>query len=1065
MVDPVAALTVLLVYLASLFGLAWWTERRAAAGSAGLVNNPVTYSLGLTVYYTSWTFYGSVGRAANDGMVFVAIYLGTIMPLLFWWSVGRRLVRVGRAFRLTSLADLISARHAQSRTLAAYVTVLLLVGVMPYIALQLKSVISTFELVCAPAAGGLGALVRSHIGSVITTLMIAFTIVFGVRRLDPTERHPGMVMAVAAEGVLKLVAFVVVGCFVVFVLFDGPVDIFDRLESSPLADEFAMPQADLSNYSLWISFMLVSAFAVMFLPRQFHMTVVENSDEQHLRTAMWVLPLYGLLITVLCFPVAIGGLLRGLPASHADTFVLQMPLDEGVAWLSLLVFVGGFAAASGMIMICTMTMATMVTNHVLVPAFDAVPGLGPLRRYVLESRWVAVALTLLAASWFERTVGGSYMLGSMGVISFVAAAQLAPSILLGLYWRRGTKTGAFIGLTVGFSVWAYTMIVPALARSGWLTSDIVEHGLLGVSFLSPEHLFGLSEVSPIANTVFWSLAFNTAGYILGSLIAPASPHQQSIADEFVDILSPRTSPSRAGRGSRTITLGLKTAAIESVLRGYLPGAKARQLMDDLLHRIGLAGRRKISVLELADLTRQAERLLGGSIGAATAHSVFRRSRVLTTSEEEKLTEAYAELLARLRITPEELERKVDYYVERESLLERHAADLEQKVQERDAEIVRRVRVEAELRTAEEKYRSIFENAVEGIFQSTEDGRFLSANRALAMMLGYADAAELMREVTDISTQLYVDRTRRQELMRRVRGDGAVFDFEAELRRRDGSRMWCSLHARPVYDAEGDLLCIEGTFQDITDRKRAEDEVRRLNEQLEERVAERTVELEAINQELEAFAYSISHDLRTPLRAMDGYSQILLEDYGGVLDEAGRSHLTRIRAGSQRMGRLIEHVLGLSRLTRREVVRQPVDLGEMARAISGELDTGGREIRWSLGEGLVAETDPVLVRVVLENLLGNAVKFTVDRDPAVIELSAVVHEMRTAFRVRDNGVGFDMAHAGKLFGIFEQLHRRSDVDGDGIGLATVHRVVQRLGGSVWAEGEPGKGASFYFTLGE
>lgn len=538
MISPPAILAALFLYLAILFVLASWAERRSAAGRS-VVNNSVFYSLGLTVLYTSWSFYGGVGNAANTGISFLVLFLGTVMPLFFWWHVVHKMVRIKNAYNITSIADFISARYDKSGALAGLVTAFSMVGVMPYIGLQLKAIISTYGILRIPRTEGIVGLIDQNAGIIITFLMIGFTVIFGVRRLDPTERHPGMVMAIAVEGFLKLLAFLLVGLFVTYYMYDGIDDIFSKMRDTLVISHLDVKRNDLSTISTWISLMVLAMFALMFLPRQFHMTVVENSQEAHIRTAMWFLPLYQILLIFLIFPVAIGGLLWGLPADKADTFVLRLPIEYGHHWMAIVVFIAGVAASSGMIMICAMTMSTMLTNHLLLPIVEHVTSLGFLKRHLLRCRWVCVACAILSGYLFERTMGSSHMLVSMGLISFAAAAQFAPPLLGGIFWRKGNKVGALLGLSLGCLVWFYTMILPSLTKSGWISDEIVTFGPLGFAFLKPEQLFGITGVSPIANTVFWSLALNVLGYVSGSVLFQQSKEESELAQDFVSILNPR----------------------------------------------------------------------------------------------------------------------------------------------------------------------------------------------------------------------------------------------------------------------------------------------------------------------------------------------------------------------------------------------------------------------------------------------------------------------------------------------------------------------------------------------
>lgn len=372
-----------------------------------------------------------------------------------------------------------------------------------------------------------------------------------------------------------------------------------------------------------------------------------------------------------------------------------------------------------------------------------------------------------------------------------------------------------------------------------------------------------------------------------------------------------------------------------------------------------------------------------------------------------------------------------------------------------------------LRKSEEEYRRIFEGAREGLFQSTFEGRFLRVNPAMARIMGYDSPRQLIEEITDIKKQTYVNPSDRERFLGLLTEHGEVHGFEVQVRCRNGQVIWVSITAAVVLDEQGKPRFFEGFFTDISDRRRAEDELRRLNAELERRVIERTVQLENTNRELEAFSYSVSHDLRSPLRSLDGFSQAILEDYADRLDEQGGDYLRRIRAASQRMGALIDDLLRLSRVSRSECERRKVDLSALAASVAGEIQMAGsgRQVEWVITPGMEVNADPNLLRIVLENLLGNAWKFTSRHSHARIEVGAADYEDGRVYFVRDDGAGFDMAFAGQLFGAFQRAHSKTDFEGTGIGLATVQRIVHRHGGRVWAEGAVEKGATIYFTLPE
>jgi Na+/proline symporter/signal transduction histidine kinase/DNA-binding response OmpR family regulator len=692
MFNPLVIIAVVVVYTGLLFLIAFGVERAAQAGK-NLANNPVVYSLAIAIYCTSWTFYGSVGNAANSGMLYTTLYLGPTIVAVLWWFLLRKLVRIKNSHRITSIADLISARYGKSQAIAAVVTLMAIAGIVPYIALQLKAMTTTFAVLTSPASPAAGsppvadpASLGVDISFVVAILLIFITIIFGVRRLDSTERHQGIVMMLAVESLVKLIAFLAVGFFVTYGLYHGLDDIFSRLSERLSTPDVALDLPYVST-PRWITSLLLSMGAIMLLPRQFHVMVVENVDEKHIRTAMWLFPLYLLLITFFVLPIAMGGLLMGYDARYADTFVLQLPIDHGQTLLSLLVFIGGVSASTSMVMVSTMTLATMTTNHLLLPLISLVRPLLFLRRSLLQSRWVAVALIILVGYWFKQTVGGSYMLMNMGMIAFAAVFQFAPAFLGGLFWKRGNRAGALMGLLAGFALWFYTLLLPALVKSGWLPQTLLTEGPWGIALLRPEHLFGMEGFDPLTHAVLWSTLINTSCYVVGSLMFRQSDSEATMADAFVHALDGHgAKPVSNHNGESFIDLVDKQQEIETLLGSYFPPARAGEMAVQCVQAAGLAGRQHISIVELTRLHQEVETLLSGSIGAATAHSAVREGMRLNSRESQELSQMYSTILAELRITPEEMRKRIDYYQEREGLLKRHADDLERKVAERTEEL-------------------------------------------------------------------------------------------------------------------------------------------------------------------------------------------------------------------------------------------------------------------------------------------------------------------------------------------------------------------------------------------
>jgi Na+/proline symporter len=447
-----------LAYVIFLFSVAFLVERRARAGGLGWLRSPLVYTLSLSIYCTAWTFYGAVGYAARSGLEFLTIYFGPTLVFIGWWWVLRKLVRIGRQHRVTSIADLISSRFGKSNTLGVIVTVMAVVAATPYIALQLQSVVLSFGVFAAATPDGLPMPGAGQTAIWVAAGLALFTILFGTRNLDAKEQHHGIVMAIAVEAVVKLVALVSVGAFVVWGLAGGVEGILQRIDASPLSQWHMQP-------GRWTGLLFLSAAAVICLPRMFQVLVVENADEGHLARASWAFPAYLMLMSLFIVPIAVVGLERLPAGANPDMFVLTIPLAEGQGALAMLAFLGGFSSATSMVIVEAIALATMVSNHIVVPAWlwlrPAAAMSGDLRGLVLTARRVSIAAVLALGYGYYRLSGGSGALAAIGLIAFAGVAQFLPAMLGGIFWRGATRAGAVAGLVTGFVLWAYTLFLPS----------------------------------------------------------------------------------------------------------------------------------------------------------------------------------------------------------------------------------------------------------------------------------------------------------------------------------------------------------------------------------------------------------------------------------------------------------------------------------------------------------------------------------------------------------------------------------------------------------------------------
>ena len=601
-------------YVILLFVVASLAERMAAEGRAKWLRSSTVYTLSLSVYCTAWTFYGAVGYAARSGLEFMTIYLGPTLVFVGWWALMRKLVRIGRENRVTSIADMISARYGKSNALGVIVTLLCIAAGTPYIALQLQSIAESFTVfVSDPDTLGLSTN-RTLIAFWVAAGLAFFTIIFGTRTLDANEQHHGVVTAIAVEAVVKLVALLAVGVFVVWVVAAGPADILTRIDAQALPEWQIQP-------GRWTGLILLSAIAIICLPRMFQVAVVENTEDRHLATASWAFPLYLFLISLFVLPIAALGMEMMPEGSNPDMFVLTLPLHLGQDGLALLSFLGGFSAATSMVIVAALALATMVSNHIVVPLWLRARAAtrrdtGDMRALVLNVRRLSISVILGLGYVYYVISGGSGALAAIGLIAFVGVAQCMPALIGALYWRGASRNGAGLGLIVGSLIWVYTLFLPSFGPDVLLSAQVMSDGPFGLSWLRPYGLFGLTALDPLLHALFWSLMFNALAFCVGSMVSFPSPIERVQAALFVNIYD-RAGPARSWTrpmveaedllpmaqrifGPTEAQSFFRMQAVAQGKQGYLPDITPEFL----------------EALELK---------LAGSVGAATAHAMLAQS--------------------------------------------------------------------------------------------------------------------------------------------------------------------------------------------------------------------------------------------------------------------------------------------------------------------------------------------------------------------------------------------------------------------------------------------------------
>lgn len=605
---------VCLLYVVGLFAVAFAAERAAARGRGDwLLRSPLVYTLSLSIYCTAWTFYGAVGYAARSGLEFVTIYLGPSLVMIGWWWVLRRLVRIGRSHRVTSVADLISSRYGKSNLLAILVTIMAVIGVTPYIALQLQSVTLSLSIFASAEPGvtpGSDPLNSAQAAFWVAVGLALFTVLFGTRNLNVNERHHGVVIAIAVEAVVKLLALLAVGVFVVWGLAGGVDQALAQIDRS------ALGQWQVEG-GRWAALTLLAAAAFICLPRMFQVLVVENDDERHLQTASWAFPLYLMLMSLFVVPIAVVGLDLLPEGSNPDLFVLSLPLSQGQNSLAMFAFLGGFSSATSMVIVATLALSTMVSNHIVMPIWltygqNTVQQSGDVRHVVILSRRLSILLIISLGYFYYRLSGGGGALAAIGTISFGGVAQFLPVLLGGIFWRGATRTGAVCGLSVGFAIWVYTMLLPSFGAGAALSVATFQDGLFGMTWLRPEALFGINGLDPTVHAVIWSLSLNALVFVAVSLFSFPAPVERLQGAQFVNIFDHSTAArgwSASVAASEDLMIMAQRILGPAEAQGFFRAQAQLQEKSDGLPE------------PTPRFVQALERELAASVGAATAHAM------------------------------------------------------------------------------------------------------------------------------------------------------------------------------------------------------------------------------------------------------------------------------------------------------------------------------------------------------------------------------------------------------------------------------------------------------------
>lgn len=600
---------ILLGYLGVLFGVAQWAEKK---GNSKWTSNAFVYSLSLAVYCTTWTYYGSIGVAANSGLNYIPIYLGPVIIFPAWMVLLKKIIRISRVNKIASIADFISLRYGNSRLLGALITLLVLMAILPYLGLQIKAISETFHIVTQTKDSGKILLDTSAYVALILAVFASF---YGTRYADASEKRRGVVTAVALESAVKLLFFVVLGIYVTYFVFDGFDDIYQQASKLPGFHQKNTIHG-LEGAMNWLMFCVLSLLAIFLLPRQFHMSVVENHREKHVQTAIWFFPLYLFLFNLFVFPIAWGGnLLFQGKSVNPDMFSLLIPQLFHNEFMTVLVFLGGFSAAISMIVVSSISLATMLSNNLLIP-YGFLGSLNEANQtknneQILRIRQIGIFCLIILGYIFYRYFLVKSSLVSVGMISFVIIAQLGPSFFGAIFWKRGSLKGVMAGMAVGMLVCLYTLMLPYFFSSVNTGSSFILNGISPDGLLKPFALFGLDYLEPVPHALFWSLLFNTLTFLIVSVSFKGNYRERNYAEMYVDIDRYINHHENAFVWKGTAYI----KDIEKVLLRFLGEERTQRALK--IFRVKYNVPQDVFMAD-ARLIKFAENLLTGRIGTASA---------------------------------------------------------------------------------------------------------------------------------------------------------------------------------------------------------------------------------------------------------------------------------------------------------------------------------------------------------------------------------------------------------------------------------------------------------------
>lgn len=1009
------------LYALLLIALAWIAEQSGRWPRRG---QAMLYGLSLGVYCSSWTFLGAVGNAATGGWSYLPIYLGPILLFLFAWPFVRRLLLAGSRNRVTSIADFIGSRFGKDQRLAATVTVVAVIATLPYIALQLRAIALAWSSATTPDWSA-GLSVSSNASFFAALFLAWFAITFGTRIIDGSNRHRGLLTVVAIESVVKLFAFLALGLFASWFLLDSPETI--TLESS------AFSWQSLGQMGFY-SQVLVSAMAIICLPRQFHVMVVEYHDENAARWARWLFPLYLALFAIAVIPlVEAGRIALGSMGIPGDSYVLALPAVAGQPWLTLVAFVGALSAATAMVLVATIALSLMISNELILPLYLRLRNqsrhpradLGHVLRLVRRGAIIAI----LILGWLlEQSTRFTEGLSYMGLLAFTSSAQLMPAIVGGLYWSGAHRHGVWVGLIAGTALWFYCLLLPVLASPG---HPLIEQGPWGLAWLAPENLFHSGALmDPLTHGIVWSLLFNSLCLVLISRRSRLNSLDRRQARAFMDL-----SPENPGSHADFQLSNIDMQQLQTLVSPLLGADQAEQLWESLEQR----QEQRLLPQDRAPryVVQTVESQLASIIGAASAHRAIALLERQAPLQMEDLAQLMEGTSQHLQFSRHLLQTTLENLPQGISVVDRNLRLVAWNVQ----------------------YERLFQYPPRLLYVGCPIARVYEFN-ARRGLLSHSISDDPERTVE-----------RRLEMLR----SGQPYRLERHLP--DGGVI--EIRGKPI-PAGGYITA----YNDVSDYHRVMSELKESRDTLEQRVTERTAALSRANQSLQEenrlrakieqqlqevhdsksrFLAGASHDLLQPINAARLLSSALTRQQG---DQAP-AELKHIDSALASAETLISHLREISRLDsgRLEPRWQAVNLHELLQALVNEFrlsaEEKGLRLRFVPCHQWV-RSDPHLLRRVLQNFLSNAINYT--RQGSVL-LGCRRRGEQLCIQVLDTGSGIAPGDQQRIFAEFERLHQdsRSEVSGLGLGLPIALRMAALLEHPLECRSRPGEGSVFSLTV--